>query len=67
MQSITWDLPKLMLFREAHRQALSSGLPTFTFQDNGQGYQFVTQYAGYLIEYVAGELQGVKAKRSEPD
>jgi hypothetical protein len=46
---IEWTVSKLKRFKKAYKAATKLGVDSFEFEDN----IFVTNYAKYLIEYLA--------------
>ncbi len=50
--TITWNRPKLERFQRAYQRAVKAQTGTFTFD----GYEFVLDYAKYLIQYLEAVL-----------
>ena len=50
---IEWNREKLERFKRAHRISRATNKQTFTFE----GYEFVLDYAKYLIEYLETKLE----------
>jgi hypothetical protein len=53
---ITWTPEKFTAFDKAYKKALKDGKEQFVFEDR----DFVTGYAKYLIEYLAGQFKPSK-------
>lgn len=68
-RSITWTPALARSLRRAHKAAVASGAEQFQWSDSMDAapYDFVTAYAGYLLEYLAGlfQLPELKPERRE--
>jgi hypothetical protein len=53
MNTITWTPEMLKRFKDAYERAINGGNDSFMFDGN----EFVTPYAGYLIEYLEIEFK----------